>query len=294
MKALKNLVFSSLFISSLAFAQAPWEEGHAIDMSDAPYEEMTAMPMQAVPVQQIVTAQPAQAVDANAMSLVNQMAQMQEQLRQLQGQVEMLNHQLGQAQAKTGQTQEFNQNMAKPASSPGYTQNNADYAAAGNPNNGLASKETIKASNQVPVSQDPFNAAPVSSQPSAQEDLAYQQAYSLLGKKRYTEAQAGLKAYLQQYPQGHYADGAHYWLGELYLIAGNDALALKEFNTLASNYPKSAKAGDALLKTGIIYANQNNWQMAKQQLNKVKAQYPNTNYSASADQKLKQLNAQGH
>lgn len=127
-----------------------------------------------------------------------------------------------------------------------------------------------------------------------QEQKIYALAYNLIKAKKYTQATAALKAYLSEFPQGHYAVNAHYWVGELSLLSGKKRQATHEFNMVVKNYPDSSKVPDAMLKLGYIYAEEGQWHAAKSQFDSIMHKYPNSSSSRLADQRLRQLKAQGH
>lgn len=134
------------------------------------------------------------------------------------------------------------------------------------------------------------------------EKEAYDTAYKFMSSKLYPEAITAFKEYLLQYPSGTYAPNSYYWLGEVYVLEwqknkADQALiqtAISAFQTVVNNFPQHHKAVDSLLKLGIVEAEQQHWQAAKDIFTKVIQRYPDTSGARIADAKLQQLRQQGH
>lgn len=124
---------------------------------------------------------------------------------------------------------------------------------------------------------------------SAKETQAYQSVFSLIKEKRYTAAVSSLKDYLRQYPEGKFAADAHYWLGELYIIAGDSDNAIVEFNLVVSKYGNSCKAADSLLKLADIAFNNARFSQAKQYWQAIISKHPDCSAARIASGKLQKL-----
>jgi tol-pal system protein YbgF len=88
------------------------------------------------------------------------------------------------------------------------------------------------------------------------EEIAesYAQASNLLLKQRdFNGAVLAFKQHVTDYPASPYIANAHYWLGEIYLLQGQDELARQAFTMVAEQYPTHGKALDANFKLGKIY-----------------------------------------
>jgi tol-pal system protein YbgF len=103
-----------------------------------------------------------------------------------------------------------------------------------------------------------------------------------------------LQQYIAKYPRGGYAADAHYWLGELYAVAGNSAGAIKQFHVVIKRFPDSARVVDALLKMGVIEESETNYTQAKVWFARVVNQFPNTMASRMANRSLTQLEQAGY
>ena len=90
------------------------------------------------------------------------------------------------------------------------------------------------------------------------DELAIHQDYlaasNKLLKDRDIEAAAiSLKAHLDRHPDSPFVANAHYWLGEIYLMQGENELARQAFTTLTEEYANHPKFYDSSFKLGKIY-----------------------------------------
>ena len=116
--------------------------------------------------------------------------------------------------------------------------------------------------------------------PSAGEEPAYQAAYERVRNRQFPEAIVAFNDFVAQYPDGSYTGNAHYWLGELYLLDGNNAAAKKNFETLLNNFGDNRKVPDAMFKLGRIYHQDGDDARAKELLQKVANDYAGSDSSA--------------
>ena len=131
----------------------------------------------------------------------------------------------------------------------------------------------------APPSSIPANTAPRMA-PSAGEEPAYQAAYERVRNRQFPEAIVAFNDFVAQYPDGSYTGNAHYWLGELYLLDGNNAAAKKNFETLLNNFGDNRKVPDAMFKLGRIYHQDGDDTRAKELLQKVANDYAGSDSSA--------------
>ena len=73
----------------------------------------------------------------------------------------------------------------------------------------------------------------------------------------YPNAEAALKAFIEQHPKDPMAGNAQYWLGETYYTRNRYLEAASAFAEGYKRYPKSAKAPDNLLKLGMALGRAN-------------------------------------
>jgi tol-pal system protein YbgF len=91
------------------------------------------------------------------------------------------------------------------------------------------------------------NAAPAADTPEKLYELSYE---SLL-RRRYGEAEAGFRTFVQKHSDHELAGNAEFWLGETYYVQSNYKAAAQAFLTGYQTYPENRKAPDSLLKLGM-------------------------------------------
>jgi tol-pal system protein YbgF len=137
----------------------------------------------------------------------------------------------------------------------------------------------------TPGVTQPSPAATVEAVDPLQEQTTYQQAFTLLKEGRYEQAITGFKNYLEQYPQGRYADNAQYWLGEAYYVTRQFDLARLEFSKVEAN-KQNRKRPDAMLKLGYTYYELKEWDQARTVLEAIVNEYPNSTVERLANKRL--------
>ncbi len=118
------------------------------------------------------------------------------------------------------------------------------------------------------------NASGIAKEPG--EEVAYQAAYRLVKTRQFAQAVEAFKSFLGDYPFGHFAPNAHYWLGELYLVLDtpDPELARQSFQLLLDQYPNNAKVPDAIYKLGRVHFLKGNRDRARSYLSRVSSEYP--------------------
>jgi len=108
------------------------------------------------------------------------------------------------------------------------------------------------------------------------EGDAYRSAYALVRGQQFDQAVQAFKRFLQDYPDGRYAPNAHYWLGELYLVAKPQDLeaSRQAFVLLVTQYPENPKVPDALFKLGKVHFQKGNREKAREYLDGLIKGYP--------------------
>ena len=151
--------------------------------------------------------------------------------------------------------------------------------------------------NTAPPDASPVDTAPGVQPPAApaagDERAAYDEAFAALRDGRYAESARRFGAFVQQYPNGEYADNATYWLGESYYVTQNYEIALETFRDLLDRFPESSKAPDALLKIGYCHFELRQWREAELALNDVVQRYPDTTVARLAQGRLRALRLEG-
>lgn len=239
----------------------------------------------------------------------NRIESLQNEVQTLRGQVEDLTHQLQQAQSQQkSMYDDLDKRLSKSGNQVAPT-NVADNNKANDQTTGVpivsednvlskikakAAKEKADADAALAAKGADADAKPKPQPNVAEEQQIYQTAYNLIKAKKYKEATTTLQNMLQKYPSGQFASNAHYWLGELYGLMGNNGQALSEFDAVVKIFPDSPRVSDAQLKVGLIFASQSKWQEAKNAFKKVINRYPGTASARLASEQLKQIKDAGH
>jgi len=122
----------------------------------------------------------------------------------------------------------------------------------------------------------------------------YQAAFELLKEQRYDDAAKAFRQFLVAFPDSQLADNAQYWLAESYYVSGDFEEALGQFSSVVSDYPRSRKVPDALLKMGYCNYELERWNDARSALRRVQAEYPDTTAARLADQRLERMEDEGN
>jgi tol-pal system protein YbgF len=235
----------------------------------------------------------------------SKMEEMRGEIQALRNQVEELRHELQQAQKQqtamySDLDKRFNKKNTLLTETDQETRNPS--SVSNTPDDTIPSKPVVPPTPAKPkdiktAATAALTAAPkaAESQPNvAEEQQIYQTAYNLIKAKKYNEAVNSLQGMLKKYPTGQFAANAHYWLGELYGLMGNNAQSAEEFGKVVNNFPDSPKIADAQLKLGLTYASALKWAEAKSAFKKVVSRYPGTASARLAAEQIKQIQTAGH
>lgn len=121
----------------------------------------------------------------------------------------------------------------------------------------------------------------------------YQVAFELLKEERYDMAAVAFKQFLLEFPDSELVDNAQYWLAESYYASDSFEQALRDFQVVIDEYPRSSKVPDALLKMGFCNYNLKRWDAARATLSRVQADYPETTAARLAGQYLTRMESEG-
>lgn len=151
--------------------------------------------------------------------------------------------------------------------------------------------QALKPATSIPTGiQAPASSGQTNYSSNLTENDAYDRAVNMvLKEKRYDQAIPAFRAFNQQYPNSSYAANAHYWLGQLLFNKSNLAEAKKEFEIVVSQYAKSSKRSDALLKLATVEQKQNNKTKAIRLYQQLVQEYPNSNAAKLAQPRLTSL-----
>lgn len=91
-------------------------------------------------------------------------------------------------------------------------------------------------------------------QPPKDAQGAYDEAYQSAQRGDYAAAEAGFKAFLQQYPSHQLAGNASYWMGDIAFVRKDFTNSAILFADSYKKYPKHTKAPDMLYKLGASFS----------------------------------------
>ena len=137
-------------------------------------------------------------------------------------------------------------------------------------------------------------AQPVSPPDPKKEAEAYQRAFNLLKQGRYKPSINAFRTFLTEYPGGSYEDNAQYWLAEASYVNRDFDTALEDFSKVLINHPKSSKVPGAMLKMGYIFYEQNEWDKAKEVLNRLQQEYPGSTEARLGEKRLQRIAKEGN
>ncbi|KMO18062.1 tol-pal system protein YbgF [Methylobacterium platani] len=78
----------------------------------------------------------------------------------------------------------------------------------------------------------------------------YESAYAYVLQRQYEQAEMSLRQFIQSHPRDTLVPDATYWLGESYLQRNRTREAAEQFLKVSTDYARSRKAPDAMLKLG--------------------------------------------
>lgn len=126
------------------------------------------------------------------------------------------------------------------------------------------------------------------------EREAYDAAFQLLREGRYEESAEAFRSFLEDFPDGPYADNARYWLGESRYVTRKFTPALEAFRQVVENHPGSAKIPDARLKMGYTLYEMARYDEAREVLQTVVDQHPDSAVARLAEERLVKMKNEGH
>ncbi|GEM_PF-134911 len=128
----------------------------------------------------------------------------------------------------------------------------------------------------------------VQKRPEGEIDL-YKKGMELFRQEKFQEAKQVFKAFVKQNPDAPLAANAYFWIGECEYKSNRFEEAILEYQRVISDYPKSNKVPDALLKQGFAFARLGEKDTARIVLKKLLKLYPNTPQAKVARKQLARL-----
>lgn len=262
-----SYILLCLGMAGFTFADAPVVSSSPINTDLSTYSD-SSMPVTAGAT---VTAQT---------QLVNKVQQLQQTVSSLQDRVTVQDHII----------QELQLRLQAVEIALGQTPENQNASLSTQKKNPVVIND-IGQPTALPVPQTPVAA---SANDATDQQKLYQSAQTQIQQQNYTAAASLLQQYVQKYPNGSSAADAHYWLGELYAIDGNNQQAHKEFLLVTNQYAQSGTAANAMLKLGTIAYSTAQYPEAKNWFAKVVQHYPQSSAAQSASTQLQLLKKAGY
>jgi tol-pal system protein YbgF len=123
----------------------------------------------------------------------------------------------------------------------------------------------------------------------AGEQASYDAAFNALKGSDFPKAISGFRNFVATYPASPLASNAQYWLGEAYYVTKEYQNAIAAFQKVATDYPDSRKAPDALVKIGFTQSALGRNGDARVTLEDVVRRYPGTEAAQLAAERLKRM-----
>ena len=125
------------------------------------------------------------------------------------------------------------------------------------------------------------------------EVMSYRAAYDAWRSNDHMKCIDRFGQFLQSFPTSQYADDASFWLADCYYKQGDLKTAILRFDDVATRYPKSEKASEALYRQGeaLLKLGPNFGKAAEKAFDRVVKEYPDSRRAEDARQQLKLLGA---
>lgn len=236
-------------------------------------------------------ATPSGNVSGDAYSILDsRLNALESQVRDLTGQVEKINFTGNQLSSKIDRMQadndfrfkELETKVGVGGAPAGASAGDKPPADAGQPAPGALPGappgNLVHSGNQSSAPPAPSTPAAATSAPPAlvgktpQEQYDY--AFGLLRNSDYDGSTRAFQAFIAQHPQDPLAGNAMYWLGQIPYSQGQYEQAAVTFLDAYRKYPKSAKAGESLLKVGLAMSNLGKKKEACAALARFTGEYP--------------------
>ena len=229
------------------------------------------------------------AADQRLSDLLLQIQRLQQEVQQLRGQVEVQQHELDTLKRQQRDQYVDLDSRLRAQSAPS--------APGSAPARGAGPVEqrppAMSGSSEAAGASDPRIIGSGSVKPAGEKE-SYRAAFDLLKLRKYDDAVRAFEDLLARYPNGEFADNAHYWLGETHYVQRDFPSALTQFQRVLANYPLSPKVPDSMLKIGYIHYERSDWRRARTTLKDVLAKFPDTTEARLAQSRLDRMSRDGH
>ena len=214
---------------------------------------------------------------ARVADLSAEMDGLRSQISQLEGRVEVSEHDTRRA-LEEAQTARREAASAPPGAAP--------YSPAAAPGAGTYDPGTVPGSG-------PAGPAAGAGRAAREELDAYRSGYDAWRTDDVVVCVDRFRAFLQTYPSSAYADDAAYWMADCYFKQGDYQTAILRFDDVASRYPTSDKAAEALYRQGeaLLRLGPRYGQAAEKAFERVINEYPDSRLAQEAERQLRLLSA---
>jgi tol-pal system protein YbgF len=117
----------------------------------------------------------------------------------------------------------------------------------------------------------------------------YAAAYETFKEGKYDKARTEFESFLKLYPRAEYSGNAQFWIGECYYNEQQYEKAILEYEKVVTNFPEGNKVPYALLKQGLSFQQLGDKTSARLFLQQVIRDYPNTNQAGVARSRLLEI-----
>ncbi len=118
------------------------------------------------------------------------------------------------------------------------------------------------------------------------EQKAYDAAVAQFKSANYNGAAQSLSAFLQRYPESAYLSQAYFWLGSSHFALQDCTNAIPAYQTVATRFPASQKAPDALLNIASCQLDLKDKAAARETLGTLVKKYPSAAAAATGKERL--------
>ncbi len=117
----------------------------------------------------------------------------------------------------------------------------------------------------------------------------YDEAYELYRKGEYVRSMERFRAYIKAYPDTALTDNAHFWIGESYYDQEQFEQAILQYDKVVQTFPDGDKVSSAILKQAFAFSAIGDNLDAKILLRKVIKDHPDSEQATIAKKKLEVL-----
>jgi len=120
-------------------------------------------------------------------------------------------------------------------------------------------------------------------------EALYAAAYETFKEGKYEKARTEFQNFLKLHPRTEYSGNAQFWIGECYYNEQQYEKAILEYEKVVTSFPEGNKVPYALLKQGLSFEQLGDKTSARMFLQQVIRDYPNTNQAGVARAKLLEI-----